>query len=384
MNSYSLNWAKRPAAWHLRALVTAFACLSLLGQLMGPVAAQNPPTSAEVPAESAGGQAKSPLLLKGQVTYTVPKGTTFKLKLASVPTSGLKLGDYDLEGKLPPAQLNQPITARVTEDLYIDDNKVIPEGTIFHGRVTQIIAPRRVSRPGSLVLKFDTLTTPDGRRFAFRAEANNMKDSTPKSKAKGLGLIAAHAAGGAIVGAMVAYRIFGPEETIAMNGYNIAGAAALGAIAATTYAIMKHGPRAVLEPGDDLNMEIDTDLLLPAASAPTAKQDAAHIDGVSIEVLKSKVVKDGLDGHELKLDMVITNDSPELLKSIDLYVEDDNGNRTALTAGQEEDAEMLFTVEPESLKKVTCYFPVQYPKLKRKLIWLRHGTRHVLISQRLP
>jgi hypothetical protein len=354
--------------------------LLMINQAAG--AAPEPADSAKPAAAMA--QVPAPVLLKGQVTYTVPKGTTFKLKLASVPSNGMKLGDYDLEGKLPPAQLNQPITARVTEDLYVDDNKVIPEGTIFAGRVTKIIAPRRLSRPGSLVLSFDTLTTPDGRKFAFRAEANNARESTKKTKAKGLGLIAAHAAGGAVVGAIVAYRIFGPEQTVAMHGYNIAGAAALGAVAATTYAIMKHGQRAVLEPGDDLNMEIDTDLLLPAATTPAVKPRALAIEGVNIEVVKSKVIKDGLDGHELKLELLITNDSEETLKSIDLYVEDDNGNRTPVTAGEDEEAELLFTVEPQSFKKIICHFAVQYPKLKRKLIWLRHGTHHVLISQRLP
>ncbi len=104
--------------------------------------------------------------------------------------------ERDLDGNLLPAKLGEEITAKISEDLFIDDNKVIPEGTIFHGYVSKILPARRVGRPGSLVLSFDQIITPDGRKFAFKAEADNFKPSTFKSKAKGFGIIAAHAAGG--------------------------------------------------------------------------------------------------------------------------------------------------------------------------------------------
>ena len=87
------------------------------------------------------------LVLKGEVDYCVPAGTPIKLKLATVPTSGLRLMDRDLEGNLRPAQLGQPITAKTTEDIYIDSNKVIPLGTTFYGYVSKLHAPRRLARP---------------------------------------------------------------------------------------------------------------------------------------------------------------------------------------------------------------------------------------------
>jgi hypothetical protein len=247
-----------------------------------------------------------------------------------------------------------------------------------------VFAPKRVGRPGSLALSFDHFTTPDGRKFAFKAEANNTRESTMKSKAKGLGLIAAHGAGGAVVGAMVAYSLFGFEQTVAMHGYNLAGGAAAGALMGTAVALLRHGSEAVLEPGDDLNMEIDTDLLVPAATAPTAKPPTTNFPGLQIKVNKTKVKKDGLDGYELLADLYITNNTNQTLQSIDLYLEDDNDNKYQIVAGDDDDhASMMFTVEPYSEQRVRCDFAIEYPKVKHRLVWLDHKSRQILYKTKL-
>lgn len=326
----------------------------------------------------------SKVMLKGQVTYLVPKGTGLKLKLATVPTSGLRLMNRDDDGNLYPARQGQEITAKTTEDLYVDDNKVIPGGTVFHGMVSQIIPPKRVGRPGSLVITFDRFTTPNGKSFAFRCEANNYKPSTPKSKMKGLGYVASYTAGGALTGALIAYQYFGLDKTIAMHGYNIAGGAAAGALLATGYALWKKGPHAVLEPGDDLNMSIDCDMLLPAAVEPGPKKAPNNLPGLEVEILKSKVVKDGLDGHNLRIEMLVTNDTDVRLKSIDLYLKDDNGSEFPVVSGDQDDEEFLFDVDPHSVKRISLDFQMEYPKLKRKMIWYDHQSRRKIFEGPLP
>ncbi|HEY9711893.1 MAG TPA: hypothetical protein V6C72_00395 [Chroococcales cyanobacterium] len=337
----------------------------------------------ELPAES-GKRSAEPSYIKGGVTYTVPKGTAFKLKLASVPTNGMRLLDRDLEGNLLPAKLGQEITAKTTEDLFVDNNKVIPEGTIFHGYVSHINPQRHMARPTSLDIQFDELTTPDGRTFAFKAAANNDKESTGKTKLKGFGRLAAHAGGGAIVGALVAYQLFGLHNTIACHGYNIAGGAAGGALLATAFAIYAKGPKASLEPGDDLNMEINTDLLMPIATEPTKKVQVANLPGLEIQINKSKVVSDGFTGHILKLDCQIFNNSTRNLRSIDLFVEDSNGNRYPLCPGDEDENELVFSVGPHTQKHVNLFFQLEYPKLKRQLVWLNRNNRQVCFRENLP
>lgn len=325
------------------------------------------------------------MLLKGQATYCVPTGTPIKLKISAVPTSnyGMRMAQRDLDGKLFPAKLDEQLTAKTTEDIFVDDNKVIPQGTVFHGRVSKVFQPKRVGRPGSLELQFERFTTPDGREFAFKVQANNTRESTTKSKVKGFGRIAAHAGGGAALGAIIAYSASGMQSTIAMHGYNIAAGAAAGALFGTAVAIMKHGPQAVLEPGDDLNMEIDTDLLIPAATAPTVKAPITNFPGLQISVLRTKIKKDGLDGYDLTVDANVNNNTNIRLQSIDLYVEDENANRYQVGAGDEDGAEMLFNIDPFSERMVKCNFSVEFNKVKHKLVWLDHKTRQVLYQTKL-
>ncbi|MBZ0188831.1 MAG: hypothetical protein K8F91_21490, partial [Candidatus Obscuribacterales bacterium] len=63
---------------------------------------------------------KDKVILKGHLNYCVPKGTPIKLKLSMVPSTGLRLMDRDLEGNLHPARVDQKITAKTTEDIYVD------------------------------------------------------------------------------------------------------------------------------------------------------------------------------------------------------------------------------------------------------------------------
>jgi hypothetical protein len=329
--------------------------------------------------------ASKPNMLQGGVQYCVPRGTPVKLKLATVLQSAteLKSDQRDLDGNIAPAKIGQEISAKTQEDLYVDDNKVIPEGTVFHGVVTKILPPKRMNRPGSLEISFNALETPDHRVFEFHAEADSKYKSTNKTKLKGFGRLTAYAAGGAIVGAMVAYQVFGIRETIAMHGYNIAGAAAGGALLATAYAAMKHGHAAELEPGQDLNMQINSDLLMPAAVEAKAKLTTAP-SGVAITINRSKLINDGLDGHLLRLDVKIQNGTSHPLNSIDLYVEDSNGNRNSLCEGLEDNAEYIFKVEPHEVKNARLYFQVEWPKLSRKLVWVGHDSRRIAYQAPCP
>lgn len=333
--------------------------------------------------QNSGQNQASGLTLKGEVSYCVPRGTGIKLKLASVPTNGMRLLDRDLDGNLLPAHVGDVITARTTEDIYVEDSKVIPAGTVFKGKVSNVNPPRRLQRPGWLEVSFNQLELPSGAKFAFRAEANNYKPSTMKSKARALGKFTAHAAGGAIVGALVAYKVFGAQNTAAMHGYNIAGGAAAGALIAAGYAMAKKGTHASLEPGDDLNLSIDTDLLMPALTEPTKKVASNNLEGLSIEVEKRKVVKDGLGGSFLRLDVNIQNHSEKRLNAIDLFARDANGNKYPTSMGPEEDSGFDFIMEPYSGLRTRLYFNTEYPKLPHELIWLDHKTRKICFRQKV-
>lgn len=329
------------------------------------------------------GEQPPPVVLKGGVSFVVPKGTPIKLKLATIPIPEIRQELRDEEGNLRPAQLGEKITAKVTEDMFIDDNKVIPEGTVFYGKVSKLIPPRHVGRPGHLELKFDHFTTPDGRSFAFKAEANNFKPSTAKTKLQGFGHIAAHAAGGAALGTLIAYQLFGMKGTIAMDGYNLAGGAAAGAIGGIAWALWRRGPQAVLEPGDEFSMSIDTDMLIPAATSPTPKKPPVSLPGLEIEVVKKKIFKDPLGGGRMiRLQLFIVNRTRQKLNSIDLFIEDELGNRFPVCPDIDDETETLFHIQPLCTTRVSVAFHADFHKLKHKLVWLDHSQRgHVLLEQ---
>jgi len=96
------------------------------------------------------------------------------------------------------------------------------------------------------------------------------------------------------------------------------------------------------------------------------------------------VVKDGLDGHLLNLKTKITNNSDDRLQSIDLYLQDDNNNRLPVISGDSFESEEVFEVDPHSVKTVCFSFQVEYPKLKRKLVWLEHQSNKIITMQKLP
>jgi len=326
--------------------------------------------------------ATSPLL-KAELIYCVPKGTSIKLKLASVPTHGMHLLDRDMDGKLHPANLHDVVTATVSEDIYVEDDKVIPEGTVFKGHVSHILGPRRVQRPGSLEISFDEMELPDKRRFRFSADANNFKRATLKGALNATGMVAANAAGGAIVGALGAYYFMGGMRGVSFtHGYNIAGGAAAGALIAAGHAIMKRGDKATLEPGDDLNLSINSDLLLPTLTEPTVKVNN-NLEGLAVVVGKTKIMGDGLDGHFIRIDVVIDNNSDRKLSAIDLYLRDANGNKYPVAMGPGDDSEFLFNLDPFSSLKTRLYFASEYPKLKHELIWVDHKTRRICFRQKL-
>lgn len=327
-------------------------------------------------------QSTSPVL-KGGVSFCVPKGTGIKLKLASVPTNGMRLLDKDMDGNPLPAHVGDVISAKTTEDIYVEDNRVIPMGTVFRGHVSRVLPPRRVQRSGWLEMSFNELTLPNGQLFRFRAEADNFKPATLKGVIKGTGMVAATAAGGAIVGALFAYKVFGARGTAATHGYNIAGGAAGGALLAAGYAIMKKGARASLEPGDDLNLSIDTDLVMPALTEPTKPVASNNLDGLSVKVEKTKVVKDGLGGHFIRLDVVIDNESEKTLSAIDLFLRDANGNKYPVSMGPDEDSGYSFSLDPYSSLRTKLFFNVEYPKLQQELIWIDHQSRKICYRQKL-
>jgi hypothetical protein len=104
-------------------------------------------------------QEPSPTLPAG--TVTVAAGTQAKVVLlGTVSASKSRAGDR--------------FQARLVEPVYAGHTLVLPEGTIFEGRVTNSMGPRMLSRSGSVRLSFTDVTSSDGEHEPIAASVTGV------------------------------------------------------------------------------------------------------------------------------------------------------------------------------------------------------------------
>ena len=99
-------------------------------------------------ADFAAGSGSQTSLASGE-TITVPAGTQAKvILLDAVSASGSHVGDR--------------FRARLIEPISVRSTFVLPEGSVLEARVAKAQKPRMMSRSGSLLLSFASVTNPDG------------------------------------------------------------------------------------------------------------------------------------------------------------------------------------------------------------------------------
>jgi hypothetical protein len=82
-------------------------------------------------------------------SVTIPSGTEAKVIL---------LGDLSASG----SHASDNFQARLVEPVFRDSRILLPEGTLFEGKVLRSQAPRTLSRSGSILLAFTNVTIPGG------------------------------------------------------------------------------------------------------------------------------------------------------------------------------------------------------------------------------
>jgi type IV secretory pathway VirB10-like protein len=153
-----------------------------------PVAAQNPP---EPPAEV--------MPLQGTPH---PQNREFdELLVPAESVIGLQL---DRTVSSQRGRVEDPVEARVTRDVTVDNHVAIPAGSRVLGSVTLVESGGKVRERARLAVRFHTLVLPDGVRTSIDTDALYRESGSPagKSAAK----IGGAAAGGAILGAIIGGR----------------------------------------------------------------------------------------------------------------------------------------------------------------------------------
>jgi len=148
------------------------------------------------------------------VRLTVPRGTAVHITLLSGVSSAT-------------SQTGDTFTARTTDPVVVGDRVALPEGSIIHGQVSDVVPARKglKEKGGAITLAFDKVVTPAGFSAPMSAGVSSV---APKSSKRTAGIIGGSAAGGALLG-----RIVGKDTGGALVGAVVGGAVGT-AIAAGT------------------------------------------------------------------------------------------------------------------------------------------------------
>src|SRR5262245_15960845 len=86
---------------------------------------------------------------RSQGTDVIPEDTVISVRI----------NDY-LSSKT--SRVGDKFTATVATPVYVAGQIAIPAGSIVEGRVTQVITAKRMNKPGSIAIDFDSITLPSG------------------------------------------------------------------------------------------------------------------------------------------------------------------------------------------------------------------------------
>jgi hypothetical protein len=140
---------------------------------------------------------------------------------------------------------------------------VIPPGSYVQGTVTEVKRPGRVKGRGSLFVRFDTLTLPNGVTRDFRARVGSIdgrgdeKLERKEGKIQSEGGKGADAKTVAITGASGGLIGAGLGSQVGSMGEGAAIGAGAGVAAGVMMALLSRGPEATLPKGSTIEMVLD-------------------------------------------------------------------------------------------------------------------------------
>jgi hypothetical protein len=97
-------------------------------------------------------------------SLTIPAETLVKARLIS--------GMHTLV-----SHVNDPVSAEMTEPVYIKGQMALPKGTLFDGHITSIRRPGWMRHNGKIAFRFDHVTLPDGHMVPVSAIITHLDNS---------------------------------------------------------------------------------------------------------------------------------------------------------------------------------------------------------------
>jgi hypothetical protein len=216
--------------------------------------------------------------------------------------------------------------AEVSSDVLAGSGVLLPKGTVAHGKIKNIVDPKRMGRDGYIELSFDYLVTPDGREIPIQGDMTS-KLNPVHSVAKTTGENIAYTAVGGAYGAVAALEIAGLEGAIASNGYTLLGGAAIGGVIALGMSLFRKGKDVLISPGDEIKVKITSSEPIQVMTHEAVRQNEIKYAGLDVKILDVFLEKDPFDNlNTISLDLVINNNSKYDFSSFDIELMNDLRN----------------------------------------------------------
>ncbi len=269
--------------------------------------------------------------------------------------------------------------AEVSTDVLAGSGVLLPKGTIAHGRIKDIIEPKRMGRNGYIELSFDYLITPDGREIPIEGDMTS-KLNPAQTTAKVVGESVASTAIGGVTGAMAAIEIAGIEGAIVSHGYTVLGGAAIGGVIALGMSLFRKGQDVLISPGDVIKVKIKSTDDIQIMTHEAVRQEEISYEGLDVEITDILLEKDPFDNlNTLTLDLVIKNNSKSDFSSFDIEMINDlhNSYHPSIFMGYTNSLAMKTIKRGENVSGVLS-FAVDNPKRQHWLVFYDRRTHKPL------
>lgn len=306
---------------------------------------------------------RSPLL-HGSV-QAIPEGTKIEL----IIPDGININSEV-------SQKGDEVIVRIAKDIMDGDRVLVPGGWYMRGLVTDSVSRKRLGRNGYVDVQFDKMVSPDGDyEVDFNAKFST-KDHKLVSIAKIVAKDTAIVSAGAGAGALIAFQFTGIAGTIASQGYNIAGGAAIGGAIGLFGALKRKGKVASIYAGDVLKLTTSEALMVPGFDKTLlpSGQPVAHLEGLDLRIKDYRFVKPWWNDRSAKLlevDIEVDNHTNQSFHFFDLQVISDHDQRyMPLPVGGFKNER----VAPGKSGAGKVVFTVGSPKRKYSLIFMSRRT----------
>ena len=269
--------------------------------------------------------------------------------------------------------------AEVSDDVLAETGVLLPKGTIAHGRIQNIVNPKRFGRNGYVELSFDYLITPDGREIPIEGGMTS-KLSPAKSAAKTAAESTANVAVGGAYGAVAAMEIAGLEGAILSQGYTVLGGAAIGGVIALGMTLLRKGKDVLIAPGDEIKVGIKSKEAIPVIKKEALRETEIKYEGLDVEIFDVFLEKDPFGNlNTISLDLIIKNNSKNDFSSFDIaLVSDLNNSYTPSIFTDYKNSLAMQTIKRGTSVSGILSFSVDSPKRKHYLVFYDKRNRKPL------